>query len=282
MNLKNSLYKLLFAVTACAVVLSGCRKKSIPQKTVQINSQPDSPGVSATTASQPDSLIAVAEPGDFKIEEIDFAYLVAKSKVSFKSQSQNYDNANVNIRIKKDSLIWFSVTGLGIEVARGLISRDSIIIADKFHKEYYSYDFERLSKQFNFELSFNLIQSVIIGNLPIPKEPGERFKKEKDFLLLHQKKEKVLVDNYIGEDHKLKKLQAIEQPTKNSLTLDYEDFQSLNNFLFPYASLVTLDIQSSKNKEFYQTVIRLKHSKVELKDENPGFPFSIPKGYKKK
>ncbi len=218
-----------------------------------------------------------------EIEEIDFKYLTAKSKVSFKNRSQNYDNANVNLRIKKDSLIWFSITGLGLEVARGIISKDSIVVVDKFHKEFYVYNYEKLSKQFNFKLDYSLIQSVIAGNLPIPRQEGQRMKREKDLLLLHQDQGRVMVDNYIGrENRKLKKLRAVEQPTKNSLSLDYEDFKELNNYLFPYTSLITLDVQKGKDTDFYQTVIRLKHTKVELKNDSPGFPFSVPSGYKKK
>jgi hypothetical protein len=64
-----------------------------------------------------------------------------------------------------------------------------------------------------------------------------------------------------------------EQPTKNTLRLDYEDFTSLSNFLFPYTSLVTLDYKSQADGQFYQTLLRIKHNKVELVERNPGFPF---------
>lgn len=218
-----------------------------------------------------------------KIEEIDFDYLTAKSKFSFKSGSQNIDNANVNIRIKKDSIIWLSVTGVGFEVARGIITPDSIIFLDKFHKEIHAYDYKKLKTQFNFDLNYGLIQSIIVGNLPIPRSPNQKFKKEKDYLLLRQNDERIAIDNYIGEKtHKLKRLQAVEQPTKNSLTLDYEDFKDLNNYLFPFTSLITLDFKSPKDQQYYQTVIRIKHNKVDLVESNPGFPFSVPSTYKRK
>ena len=220
---------------------------------------------------------------NFKLEEIDFDYLTAKSKFSFKSRTQDIDNANVNIRIKKDSLIWFSVNGVGFEVARGIITPDTVVFMDKFHKEYYAFDFEQLSRQFKFKLNFQLLQSLIVGNLPVPREPGQKLRREKDFLLLRQNEGRVAIDNYIGEkNRKLKRLQAVEQPTRNSLTLDYEDFTELSNYLFPFTSLITLDVRSQEDKQYYQTVIRIKHSKVDLLDTNPGFPFSIPSSYKKK
>ena len=176
-----------------------------------------------------------------------------------------------------------SVSKLGIEAVRGLITRDSITIIDKIHREYTVYDFPTVSKQFNFEMNFELLQALIVGNLPLPKRPAQKIKNERDYLLLRQSEGKVLVENYIGEqDRKLKKLMLTEQPTKNTLRLDYEDFTSLNNFLFPYTSLVTLDYKSKSDGQFYQTLLRIKHNKVELVDKNPGFPFTIPANYKRR
>jgi hypothetical protein len=214
------------------------------------------------------------------VAEIDFKYLTAKSKFSIKSKDENTDNASMNIRVRKDSLIWFSVQKLGIEAARGIATRDSIIILDKIHSEYSVYDFPTLSRQFNFDLSFDLLQSLIVGNLPLPKRPAQKIKNERDYLLLRQSEGKVLVENYIGEDdRKLKKLMVTEQPTKNTLRLDYADFKALNNFLFPYTSLITLDYKSDADGQFYQKLLQIRHNKVELVDKTPGFPFSIPAKY---
>lgn len=241
--------------------------------TVVINRQP------ADTAHKIISRPGIEE-ARANVAEIDFTYLTARSKVSFKNKDQDINNANVNLRVRKDSLIWFSVSGLGIEVARGLITRDTITIQDKVHKEYVKYDFPNLSKQFNFKLDFDLLQALIVGNLPLPKRPAQKIKNERDYLLLRQSEGKVMVENYIGEqDRKLKKLMMVEQPTKNTLRLDYEDFTALNNFLFPYTSLLTVDYKSGSDGQFYQTLLRIQHNKVELVDKNPGFPFTIPAKY---
>lgn len=244
--------------------------------------RPESPLTdSAATRSGP--LRPGIEEARANVAEIDFRYLTAKSKISFKSPEQDIDNANINIRVRKDSLIWLSVNKLGIEAVRGLITRDSITVIDKIHREYTVYDFPTLSRQFNFAMNFDLLQALVVGNLPLPKRPAQKIKNERDYLLLRQSEGKVLVENYIGEDdRKLKKLMLTEQPTKNTLRLDYEDFTSLNNFLFPYTSLVTLEYKSKADGQFYQTLLRIKHNKVELVDKSPGFPFTIPANYQRR
>lgn len=218
-----------------------------------------------------------------KVNEVDFTFLTAKSKFSFKSKNQDFDNTNVNIRMKKDSVIWLSVTGVGLEVARGLITRDSIVFMDKIHRDYFVFNYEQLSKQYNFDLNFELLQSVIIGNMPFPLQPEGKFVKENDFYVAKQVVNRLEVDNFIAEASlKLSRLKATEVPTQNTFTLDYEDFRQVSNFLFPFTSLINLNVRSAKDQQVNQTTMRLKHSRVELVTQSPGFPFNVPSGYKRK
>jgi len=269
------------------VLLSSCKRQR--QKSIDTLPQ-DSTVVKVDTVSIPkndtiayDNPTVEAEELKVKVEDIDFKYLIAKSKISFKSKDQDIDNANVTMRMRKDSLLWLQVVVGPIEAMRALITRDSIKIIDRYSKTYYLYDFSTLSKKFDFQLSFDLIQSILVGNMPIPKKQGDRFKREKDFFMLRQEEGKIMVENYIGgQNRRLKKLMLTEQPTKNSLTLDYEDFTQLNNYLFPYSSLMQLDYESKDDKKRYQTVFRIKHQKVELSEKPLTFPFSIPSRFERK
>ncbi|WP_247232369.1 DUF4292 domain-containing protein [Telluribacter sp. SYSU D00476] len=277
-----------FGIVGCLLFTACHKPRTQSTQSSEVLSKKDSAKVVTADTIRADT-VAARQPEEegskinINVEEINFSYLLARSKFSFKSRTQNIDNANVNLRVKKDSLIWLSVTGAGFEVARGIITPDSIVFIDKFHKEYFVFTYPQISRQFNFELSFPLIQSLIVGNLPLPREPDQKVRREKDYLLLRQKEGRIMIDNYIGENtRKLKRLQAVEQPSRNSLTLDYEDFQQLSNYLFPYTSLITLDVKSPQDQQYYQTVIRIKHNKVELTDSSPGFPFNIPSSYKRK
>lgn len=263
--------------------LTSCHKQRASKNT-DIKSSADSVLVDSSPAASDSSIKKDAETvAPVKIQEIAFDYLVAKSKFSFQSKTQDFDNTNVNIRMKKDSLIWISVTGIGFEVARGLITKDSIIFLDKFHKEYFAFNYEQLSKKYNFDLNFALLQSIIIGNLPFPQEPNAEFTKEENFYVLRQAPERLTVDNYIASDNlKLTRLKATEVPTENTFTLDYEDFKDVKDVLFPFTSLIRLSIKSAKDQQVSQTTMRIKHSKVDLVDQNPGFPFNVPSSYTRK
>jgi hypothetical protein len=254
---------------------SKSNSKNPAADTTLINTIP--PTADSTKTIAPESI------GSVSVKEIDFKYLTAKSKVSFKSKSQDFDNTNVNIRMKKDSMIWLSVTGVGLEVARGIITPDSIVFMDKIHKDYFVFTYAQLSKQYNFDLNFALLQSVIIGNLPFPKDENGSFVKENDFYVLKQVKDRLKVDNYISENSlKLSRLKATEVPTQNTFTLDYEDFKEVKSFLFPFISQINLNVKSQKDQQINETNMRIKHSKVDFVDQNPGFPFNVPSSYKRK
>lgn len=218
---------------------------------------------------------------EFIVQEIDFNYFNAKSRVSYKDADNTF-TATVNIRMKKDSLIWLSVSKAGIEGARSLITRDSIYVLNKLKNEYTVYDFQSLSQKFNFTIDFDLMQAAIVGNLPVErKKSKEKLTTEKDFFLLRQSDQAVEVNNYIGKDNqKLKKIVMVEPSTNNSLTLDYEDFRLLNAFLFPYKSLVSLQYKSPEG--YYHTLVTIQHQKAEISDKELKFPFNVPDKYERK
>lgn len=274
----NNKITVWFLALGC-IWFTSCHKKHLSKGT----SRPTIDSSFVVKDSAKAEIIAANTVAPVTVKEVAFDYLLTKSKFSFRSSTQDFDNTNVNIRIKKDSLIWLSVTGVGFEVARGLITPDSIVFVDKFHKEYFVFTYAQLSKQYNFDLNFKLLQSIIIGNLPFAPAAESKFYKENEFVVLHQENARLVLDNYIDEKNlKLQKLKAVEVPTKNTFVLNYEDFKDVSGFLFPFGSLINLDVQSQKDKQFYQTTMRIKHNKVELTGKNPGFPFSIPSSYSRK
>jgi len=120
---------------------------------------------------------------NLQIKQLDFEYFSAKSKIKYHDLDNNF-KATANIRIKKDSVIWLSLTAtLGIEALRVMITQDSIAIIDRVKKEYMRYDFEELNKKLNFEFDFQTIQAMILGNLPQPLQ-GQELVEKMNFILL--------------------------------------------------------------------------------------------------
>ncbi len=226
---------------------------------------------------------------EFKINNVDFNYLTTSSKIKFSNDDKNL-NATANIRMKKDSIIWISVTpGFGIEVARGLITRDSLIFINRLNKEYSAFNFKDLSKEFNFEIDFNLVQAILLGNMPVEVSPEDKVKKEARYFVVRQEDGPLFIENFIdAQTMKLARVAIVEKEKNeesrkvenNALNLSYSDFQMLKEQMLPFENLVSLDYQQNGQKK--RTEINIQHKKANIADEALRFPFSIPEKYERR
>ncbi len=231
-----------------------------------------------------------AEMKEFKVNNLDFNYLTANSKIKFSDGKKNM-SASANIRMKKDSIIWISVTpGLGIEAARGLITRDSVLFINRLNREYTAYSFQDLSRQFNFDITFDLIQAALLGNMLQDVGPKDKIKKESNYFVVRQEDGAVFIENFIGtRSQKLERVAIVEKESKkgqgmknkkNTLNLSYDDFQSLEQEqVLPFDNMVSLDYYSNGQKK--RTQININHKKASFADESLRFPFSIPRKYER-
>ena len=229
-------------------------------------------------------------PEELAIEETDFDYLSSSSKIRYSSEDQNV-SATANIRIKKDSAIWISVTpGFGIEAARGLITRDSVIFINRLEKEYSAFSFQELSDKFNFNINYDLLESVLVGDMPRELAAADQVKKQSDHFLIRQQEEALTIDNFV--DARLMRVDRVAvvdetnrgaqsgKRSKNTLNLQYEDFEKVDNQWLPFKSVMSLDYQSRGQKRRIQVDIQFK--KINIVKESLRFPFSIPDKYARK
>lgn len=217
-----------------------------------------------------------------EIKEVDFDYFSAKSRIKFKDSDSNL-SSSANIRIKKDSIIWFSVTpALGIEAARGIITQDSIIILNRLEKVYIAHDYKSLSAKYNFDISYDLLQAILLGNMPLELNSGDLVERADNFYVVKQEDGLVNVDNYVSaRTMKLERVEMVENPTKNTLSLIYGQFQMLDEYAIPHSSVISLNYKSPEG-DVKNTRIEIDFSKAEIAEEALNFPFNIPQKYERK
>jgi len=206
-------------------------------------------------------------------EDLNFNYLKAKSKIVWKTQ-QNQDTYTVDIRMKKDSLIWVNISQTGITGATGLFSKNKVQFYQKINGEYFNVTYDSVSVMMGFKVDYNILQSLIVGNQPFKKN-NSRVIRENENIILKQQEGRINIDNMVGPNRKLKKLLVNDVPTSNKMTMDFEEFTLLNQVLFPFSSQINLDVKDKDNKSV-NTLITIKYSKVELLDTPLEFPFKVP------
>ncbi len=218
------------------------------------------------------------EKKKLNINELDFDNLQAKSKIQFDDGFQNF-NANANVRIKKDSVIWLSVSAsIGIEAVRAIIRTDSIFVIDRINKEYKVFGFDSLQQKFNIPIDYNMLQSALVGNLINAREKEDRVVKENGFFLLKQKNGNFQIDNFVNsKTMKIEKVVIREQPELNSMEINYNDFQFIDKELLPNEHV--FNISYTKNNYHSKTELNIGFNKISVDDKKIKFPFNIPNKY---
>ena len=211
------------------------------------------------------------------IEEINFEYLQGKARMILRDAQKERD-VKANIRVRKDSVIWMTFSVIGVQGGKALINKDSITVVSNVDKEYYVFDYAELSKRYNFEINFHVIQAAMLGNLIKPRSDQDQIVQETSYFLVKQQTGTVDVANYINSaSMKIEKVEMKEGNTNNSLVLNYSNFQPLANKLFPYNGTINLFYKTLGG--ILNTTVIFEYNKAEVGDKELKFPFNIPKRY---
>lgn len=233
-------------------------------------------GASCSKKIIPTVVVTPPKP-TLEIEEIDFEYLHGKARMILRDAKKERE-VKANIRVRKDSVIWMTFSVIGVQGGKALINKDSITIVSNVDKEYFVFDYAELSKRYNFDINFNVIQSAMLGNLIQPRSDSNEIIQETSFFQLKQTAATINVVNYINAaSMKIEKVEMKEGNTNNSLILNYSNFQPLSNKLFPYNGTINLFYKTLSG--VLNTTIIFEYNKAEVGDKELKFPFNIPKRY---
>ena len=254
LRIEKSMNKSLwFFAIALATLISGCAKKVVAPVTIQ------------------------APKPSLNIEQIDFEYFEGKARMILRDSKKERD-VKAAIRIRKDSVIWMRFNVIGIQGGMALINRDSITVVSTVDKEYYVFDYAELSKRFNIEISYDLIQAAMLGNPVIPRKDSDEVVQESTLYLLKQHSGSVDVVNYVNAaSSKIEKVEMKEGNSANSLVLNYSSFQPVGGKVFPYNGTISIFYKTLSG--LVNTTIIFEYNKAEVGDRALKFPFNIPKRY---
>lgn len=186
---------------------------------------------------------------------------------------------SVQIRIKKDSLMWMSFKKIGLPIAKVLITQDSIFVLNNFQKNQLTTSIQAMEKLLGINLTFEQLQAVILSKIPTQLNYQAMNTETNGYLLQVNSSHELLIDclNDIPLQIKFQQLAKNQQFVFNYKDLHQsEGIQYHQKIQFQQFQLGTdsTDLNSLKN----QGVLHIKT--LEIKDELV-FPFSIPSNYEK-
>lgn len=226
-----------------------------------------------------------------KKNEFTFQWMTAKMNVDAEING-NSNNLTVTMRCRKDSAIWLSISpALGIEVARLLVTKDSVKLRNSLNKTYFLGDYNYLSKMLNTELDYEMLQSLILGNSVAFYEEDEKLRSTKmdnKYVLSTVRKRqlrKVLQKGaepkelfqliwLLPQTYRIDKILINDPNTGRTFVALYSNLQQIDSLSLPMKA--RFDITAEK-----KATINLEYSKVTVNTPQT-FPFSIPESYEQK
>lgn len=159
-----------------------------------------------------------------KENELSYNWMYAKANVesTIDGKEESFD---IKVRIRKDSAMLVSIQYLlGIEVAKVLITKDSVKMVVYPKKQYFRGDFNYINEILHADLDFDLLQAVLFGNSAEFHDEDDKLKPVTDrqncrYLLSTERKRKL---------KKIVEGQQLKEPLQ-TMTLDPVTFKIVKN-----------------------------------------------------
>jgi len=207
------------------------------------------------------------------VKEIPFDFnsfaLKARANYSSGSSSQSF---TMNIRMKKDSVVWVSVNAVGLEVIRVLVDQDSVRILDRFNKKYYVKGLNFLEQFTKTPVSLLQLQYLLLGNSIYPLENFD-LKTDADEQTFFSYRKKYVENNlYLNQFYRVRSNDFLNLAEGQKVSLSYSDFKPAAN-----QNLAMKLLGNMQAKENTST-IELEFSGP-AEDPSLQFPFYVPDKY---
>jgi hypothetical protein len=195
----------------------------------------------------------------------------ARTKLDFGGSS---NDVTLNIRIKKDQKIWVSITAIaGLEVARALITPDSIMVINRLQSVSIKQPFSYLYKFAGKEINYKTLESLLIGNaIPELINDNAGLQAKNDTITLTGNLQDLAYRLIIGRGMKVTQTNLDNQIAGQSLQVTNNTFIQTDNRVIPSQIDITSVVKDKKIQ------VNLHYIKLEL-DQPLEYPFNIPARY---
>jgi hypothetical protein len=265
----------IVVLTVLSGALSSCKnKKKITKTDTPVTAQQDTlSGKCRLDFKSAKTLSKNAQENEFEFEWVN-AKANVESLVDEKEES-----FDIKLGMRKDSAILVSIQYLlGLQVAKVLITKDSVKFVDYIHKTYFVGDFNYINELLNADLDFDLLQAVLFGNSAEFQEDETKLKPVTDrincrYLLSTERKrrlKKIQTGNTEAkkslqiltlrpEDFKILKNQFVEPATSREFNASYSQFTQKDSVYAPYH--VDIEIVAQKKASIKIDYVRIEKNK---------------------
>ncbi len=202
-------------------------------------------------------------------------YFNAKAKVKYDDGDQTL-SLQSQIRMKSGSHIWISASLLSFEVARMLITPDSVFAINRWEKSYISDTYDSFNREYDVPATFEQLESILLGNTVIDVDKPHDYRFGEDGIIFTQRQKVLdLVQMIDPRSFLTKVVEVTDRQTLYNISASYDDFKN---------GLQQKDFSYFREYIINKDNIHLANIQVNFTDidtENKKAPFTIPSHYQR-
>ncbi|MBS1524558.1 MAG: DUF4292 domain-containing protein [Bacteroidetes bacterium] len=210
---------------------------------------------------------------EIKAAQLNFNTFSGRAKTTLSINGKSND-VTMNIRISKGQKIWISITALaGIEVARAVITPDSIKAVNKLQDLYLKKPFSYIYKYTGSSIDYNSVEALFVGNaIPQLLNGDAKMQTDSTGVALSGNLDELVYKLVIGPDLKARETDLNDPSQPQSLQVNNSAFIPVANRTLP--SQVDISSVAGLKK------LRMNMHYVRADFDQPlEYPFNIPTGY---
>jgi hypothetical protein len=198
-------------------------------------------------------------------DKFDYNWFSAKCKIRV-SDKNGSSEFTASVRAKKDSSIWISVSPLlGIEMARVLLTVDSVFVLDRLNSRITRYGYQVMRQYTNIPITFYTIQDLVSGNALFYDAQKSEAIRQDTSLVLTSSDERVQSSLYLNRHYQIIKMKI--ESLKENYTMNVLQNNYTKEGNKPFSQARTIQIKSIED-----VTIELQFTKITL-NEALKFPF---------
>ena len=255
---RNILNKSLIII-CCALTIVSCKaKKKL---------------VSSTRQNAVAENLELSKLKAIKSSQVNFTTFSGKARTKLDING-NSNDVTLNIRIQKGQKIWVSVTAIaGIEVARTLITPDSLLAINKLQGLYLRKPFGYIYSYTGRQVDYSSIEALLVGNaIPQLLNDDAIMQVDSGRTVLSGNLQELAYKLVVGADLKASHTELADQDAGQSLTVDNSAYVEATNRVLPS------QINMSSTAKSKKVQVNLHYIKADF-DLPLEYPFSIPASY---
>lgn len=259
---KSTWNKLL--IVGIVLLLFSCKAR---KKLVQVNRPVTDSVISNTDNSKAEKISAI------KDVQTNFNTFSGRARTHLEIDNKGYD-VTLNIRISRNKQIWVSITAIaGIEVARALITPDSIKIINKLQSVYLKKPFSYVYQYTGRQINYKTVEEIVLGNAVQEFiSPDAEMQVNGNNVIFSGILNDLSYQTTFGPDLKVSSLKLANGKARQKLDVTNSTFIKADDRILP--SVITISSVAAQNS------IKADMQYIRAEFDKPiDTPFNEPKGY---